>query len=105
MQFLTSHIKADATTYEKVLLQLLAGYHFICKGLKFKVREPLTANDTGQEAIISRVGPYTAADGTTRITYTVHFELNEDVDGETYSMVYEAAKEMSTAAASVNFIA
>ncbi|MEO0349492.1 MAG: hypothetical protein AAF282_05510 [Cyanobacteria bacterium P01_A01_bin.15] len=105
MQFLSSYIFPDADKMEKVLLQLLTAYHFIARGVTFKLREPLSANDDGIEPVISRTGPYTSSDGTQRITYTIHFQVQDDIESTAYAASYQAAKEMTTADPAAGYIA
>lgn len=101
--FLSSHIRATNTTYERVLLQLLLAYHFVASGVMVKLRNPGVAGDTGLEPVISRTGPYKASDGTTRITFVLHALLPDDVEGANYPTIDQAALEMTTAPVGVNF--
>ena len=107
MRFLDTDIFADAKTgpngMEKVLLQLLTAFHFIARGITFKLREAVGSDD-GNEPVISRSGPYTANDGTTRITYVVHFQVASDIDSTAYTGSYQAAEEMTSSPPAATFI-
>ena len=104
MLFNAAHIFPTADTYEKVLLQLLNSFHYIARGVTFKLREPLGVSDSGIQANISRNGPYTAADGQTYITFVTHFRVANDVDSTAYAGTWEAAEELTTATAAASFI-
>lgn len=106
MQFQTAHIPADVTTYEKLILWAAATIHFATQGLEFKERQPNTAiGDPGIQKVVESNGPFIAADGTPRKLYRFSLPLAADYDGETYTMTYQAAQEITTASASVNFLA
>lgn len=99
MRFLDTDIYADAKTgtngMEKVLLQLLTAYHYVGSGVTFFLRAAV-GGDSGSEAVISRSGPYKAQDGTTRVTFVMHFLVEDDVDSTAYTGTYQAASAMTT---------
>jgi hypothetical protein len=103
--FTTSHVFPSANTYEKVLLQLLSAYHFVARGVSFKLREPTGTADSGIQQVISRSGPYQAEDGSTRITFVVHFRVADDVESSAYVGNWDAAIEMTTATIAAGYIA
>ena len=107
MRFLDTDIFADAKTgdngMEKVLLQLLTAYHYVSSGVTFFLRQAV-GGDSGSEAVISRSGPYKAQDGTTRITFVMHFKVQDDIDSTAYQGTYQAAEAMTTDAPASTFI-
>jgi hypothetical protein len=102
--FNVNHVYPAATTYEKALLQMLSAYHFVARGLTFKLREPTGTADSGIQPVVSRSGPYTAEDGSTRITFVIHFDVESDIESSAYSGNWEAAKEMTSAPVAAGFI-
>ena len=103
MRFLSTDIYGDADTMEKVLMQLLDAFHFIANSITFKLRNPLSSNDDGIEPVISRT-EFIASDGTTRVTFVIHFEVASGINSTAYTGPYQAAQEMTTAAPASTYI-
>ncbi|MBE9065130.1 hypothetical protein IQ260_00490 [Leptolyngbya cf. ectocarpi LEGE 11479] len=106
MLFQASHIPSDIDTYEKLTCWACTILNAHGYALDYNERPAsVVTGDSGIQPIFERNGPIVSHQKDQRLIFRLSFALEDDHSGGSYSMEYQAAKEILTTPVNVDYIA